>query len=57
MKSSCASRCWKCDLLELVGCSSQEFIDKYIDSRNKLLERKEEVMREVVDHARQQDEV
>ena len=30
---------------------------KYIDTRNKLLERQEEVMRNIVDHARQQDEV
>ena len=30
---------------------------KYIDTRNKLLERQYEVMRNIVDHARQQDEV
>ena len=30
---------------------------QYIDTRNKLLERKEEVMRNIVDHGRQQDEV
>ena len=35
----------------------EEFIGKYIDTRNKLIERKEEVMLLIVDHARQQDEV
>ena len=36
---------------------SEEFILKYIDTRNKLLERQEEVMRNIVDHNRQQEEV
>ena len=34
-----------------------EFIKSYVDTRQKLIEREEEVMREMVDHARQQDEV
>ena len=34
-----------------------EFVKSYVDTRQKLIEREEEVMREMVDHARQQDEV
>ena len=34
-----------------------EFVAAYLDSRNKLLERKEEVMLQIVEHARQQEEV
>jgi len=30
---------------------------KYIETRNKLLERQEEVMRNIIDHARQEEEV
>lgn len=30
-----------------------EFIKSYVDTRQKLIEREEEVMREMVDHARQ----
>jgi len=35
----------------------EEFIMKYIDTKNKLQERKEEVMRNIADHYRQQEEV
>ena len=35
----------------------EEFIIKYIDTKNKLQERKDEVMRNIVDHYRQQEEV
>ena len=34
-----------------------EFILKYIETRNKLLERQDEVMRNIIDHARQEEEV
>ena len=35
----------------------EEFIIKYIETKNKLQERKDEVMRNIVDHHRQQEEV
>ena len=35
----------------------EEFIKSYVDTRQRLIERQEEVMREMVDHARQQEEV
>ena len=34
-----------------------EYIMQYIDTRNKLMESMSEVMRNIVDHSRQQDEV
>ena len=37
--------------------SRDEFVKSYVDTRQKLIEREQEVMREMVDHARQQDEV
>jgi len=37
--------------------SKEEFIKSYVDTRQRLIERQEEVMREMVDHARQQEEV
>ena len=36
---------------------SEEFIVKYIETKNRLQERKDEVMRNIVDHHRQQEEV
>jgi len=42
----------------LTACvCSDEYIHKYIDTRNKLEERQGEVMRNIVDHARQEEEV
>mmetsp|Transcript_18657 Transcript_18657/g.23279 ORF Transcript_18657/g.23279 Transcript_18657/m.23279 type:complete len:159 (+) Transcript_18657:275-751(+) len=35
----------------------EEFIVKYIETKNRLQERKDEVMRNIVDHHRQQEEV
>lgn len=40
-------------LLMSLSCTREEFVVKYIETRNKLLERREEVMRNIVDHARQ----
>ena len=37
--------------------SMDEFIANYVDTRNQLIERREETMRNIVDHARQRDEV
>ena len=34
-----------------------EFIMNYVETRNQLIERREETMRNIVDHARQRDEV
>ena len=36
---------------------SNEYINKYVETRTKLLERRNEVMRQIVDHARQEEEV
>lgn len=36
---------------------SNEFTSKYVETRNKLLERKEEKMHDIVDHTRQMEEV
>ena len=41
----------------LFNLSRDEFVKSYVDTRQKLIEREQEVMREMVDHARQQDEV
>ena len=41
----------------MFNLSRDEFVKSYIDTRQKLIEREQEVMREMVDHARQQDEV
>lgn len=37
--------------------SRDEFVKSYVSTRQLLIEREEEVMRLIVDHARQQDEV
>ena len=43
--------------LPLFATHRNEFILKYIETRNKLLERQEEVMQNIIDHARQEEEV
>ena len=35
----------------------QEFIHEYVETRNKLLEKQDEVMRNIVDHHRAEEEV
>ena len=35
----------------------KEFIHEYVETRNKLLEKQEEVMRNIVDHHRAEEEV
>ena len=41
------------DIEENATIAIEEFIIKYIETKNKLQERKEEVMRNIVDHHRQ----